>query len=398
MRKITVFVIIISILITALCACSGKPSSSKDGFYSPSVIAELFCAYPDSVMKNIIKPSSGSYAESLAEYTYMTEDGPQTAHTPVSSYLRSDGAISVTVGEHSTVFGDGLAVDGYDLTDITDKKTIQKVFDIFIKAFCRNTENGDFETAPDSIRASDEDVEVSRVTLKLEKERYVPAFEAALDAVRSDGEAKSLITDILGLYGFLHNREENAQELFDDVFSALSDAVKNSDGQLVWQRYVKDGKTVAARLKFGDNVIRYIFAETSSYTELEMSAEIGGAGITLGYEARRTGMSDTYNIRISNGTEITYFDGTAESAYKSGNINFELRATKNANVVNGLKTDMSFNGEKTLTYKGNGSIVRNGDKKTFDFELTFDGTKNAGTEPAHNGDIDCYQALTRVFG
>lgn len=398
MKKITVFVIIISMLLIALCACSGKSSSAKDAFYSPSVVSGLFSAYPESVMNNILKPSAGSYADTLAEYTYMTEDGPQTAHTAVSAYGTSDKKIGVNVSDHSLLFGDGIVYNGYNVRSATDKKTIQKALDVFIKAFCRNTENGDFETAPDSIRASDEDVEVQRVTLKLEKDRYEQAFEAALEAVRSDGEVRGYITDILGFYGFLHDREESAEELFDKVFSTLSDAVKNSEGQLIWQRYLKDGKAVAARLKFGDNLIRYIFAETSSYTELDLSADINGSGITLGYEARRTGMSDTYNIRISNGDEITYFDGTAESAYKSGNVDFELRATKNANVVNGFKLEMSFNGEKKLTYKGNGNIVRSTDKKTFDFELTFDGTENAGTEPAQNGDIDLYEAVRTVFG
>ena len=153
----------------------------------------------------------------------------------------------------------------------------------------------------------------------------------------------------------------------------------------------------AARLKFTDNVIRYICAQTESYTELEFSATVGGKEITAAYEARRTGMSDTYNIRISNGDEITYFDGTAESAYKSGNIGFELRATKNAKVVNGCKLDLSFNGEKKLTYKGSGNFTVKGDKKTFSFELVFNDTENVEIPPAQSGETGLYEATERIF-
>ena len=181
------------------------------------------------------------------------------------------------------------------------------------------------------------------------------------------------------------------------MIGGLENAVKESTDQLIWQRYVYKNKVVAARLKFGDNVIRYICAETENYTELDLSAKTGGKEITLSYEARRTGMSDTYNIRLSNGDEITYFDGTAESAYKSGNIGFELRATKNGSVVNGFKLDISFNGEKKPTYNGSGNYTVKGDKKTFSFELVFNTAENVTVTPAQNGDISLYEAVKKVF-
>lgn len=358
--------------VTLLCSCSEKTASLKEKFYSQTVLSGLFCAYYESVENNALKPSSDSYAEDDIEYSYMTPDGIQTAHTPLSvSYRAIDGAFDISLKDRNYTFANGLSAEGYDVSNLTDKKAVQKVFDVFIKAFLQNTDNNDFITAPDSIRAAEEDVEVERITLKLDKDRYKKAFADALSALKNDVESKKYLTDLLGFYGSLHNREESAENILDALVNEFTDSVGKSDGQLVWQRYLKDGKAAAARLKFGDNVIRYICAEAETYTELDCSVSIGNINITAAYELRKTGMSDSYNVRISNGDEITYFDGKAESAYKSGNIGFELKATKNAAVINGLDLDLSFNGEKKLTYKGSGNITKKGEKKTFSFELVF---------------------------
>lgn len=398
MKKITVFIILAAVCIGMLCACSEKKPEDKDAFSSPAVITELFDNYGKSVLNNLLKPSSSSSAEDDAEYTYMTDDGLQTAHTKLtSSYDAVTGAFSVSAKDHGAVFSGGLTADGYGVRSITDEKTLQKTLDIFIGAFMQQTDEKDYETAPDSIRAAENDVEADRVTLKLEKDRYLQAFNKAITAVKNDAAAKQYITDVLGFYGLLHNREESAKELFDSVMTELEKAVGDSTGQLVWQRYIYNGKTVAARLKFGDNVIRYICAEAESYTELDFSATVGGKEITAAYEARRTGMSDTYNIRLSNGDEITYFDGTAESAYKSGNIGFELRATKNANVVNGFKLDISYSTEKKPTYKGSGNFTVKGDKKTFSFELVFSEAENVNITPVQNAVTGLYEAVKKIF-
>lgn len=399
MKKITVFVIISAICLSALCSCSDKTVPVKEEFSSPTVISGLFCAYFESVEKNIMKPSCDACAEDAAEYTYMTEDGAQTAHAKLTSAYRfSDNAWSVNVKDHGFTVSNGLSADGYKVRSVTDKNRIQKAVDVFVKAFVQSTKDTDYETAPDSIRASEDDVEVTRITLRLDKERYAAAFDFALNALKNNAEAREYLTDLLGFYGDLHNREESAEELFENLINTFSDAVKNSDGQLVWQRYVYNGKIAAERLKFGDSVIRYICAQASSYTELDLSAKVGEKEITLSYEARRTGMSDTYNIRVSNGDEITYFDGKAESAYKSGNIGFELRATKSANVINGAYLSMSYNGEKQLTYKGSGNFTVNGDKKTFSFELVYGAAENVAVNPGNNGETSLYETMKRIFG
>ena len=398
MKKITVFIILAAMCVCSLCACSEKKPQVKDAFASQTVISELFCAYFESVSKNILKPSSSANAEDDAEYTYLTEDGLQTAHTKLTSFYDAvSGAWSVSAKDRTAVFSEGLSADGQSVRSVTDKKKIQKIFDVFIKAFTQSAVESDYDTAPDSIRAAEDDVEADRVTLKLERGEYLPAFNKAIAAVKNDAESKRYLTDLLGFYGLLHDREENAEELFEKAVGNIENAVNNSTGQLIWQRYIYNGKVVAARLKFGDNVVRYICAEAESYTELDFSAKIGEKEITLAYEARRTGMSDTYNIRLSNGDEITYFDGTAESAYKSGNIGFELRATKNANVVNGCKLDLSFNIEKKPTYKGGGSFTVKGDKKTFSFELVFNEAENENADLPQGEDISLYEAVKKVF-
>lgn len=398
MKKITVFIVLCAICLSAFCACSEKKPEGKEAFSSPTVVAELFEAYEKSVSNHIMKPSSSAYAEDDVEYTYMTDDGSQTAHTKLKSYfIMPDGKWGASVKGHDFTILSGLSADGCSVRSITDKKAMQNAISVFINAFVQSTEESDYETAPDSIRAAEDDVEVQRITLKLDPDKYEKAFEKALSAVGNDIAAKEYITDVLGFYGLLHNREESAGQMFENCLNGLSDAVKNSGGQLVWQRYLYNGKVVAARLKFGDNVIRYICAEASSYTELDFSAKIGGKDISLAYEARRTGMSDTYNIRLSSGGEITYFDGTAESAYKSGNIGFELRATQNSSVVNGADLQISYNGEKQLTYKGSGNYTVKGDKKTFSFELVYYDAENVSTAPLQNDDVSLYEALKKVF-
>ena len=108
-------------------------------------------------------------------------------------------------------------------------------------------------------------------------------------------------------------------------------------------------------------------------------------------------MSDSYNIRIANGNEITYFDGLAESAYKSGKITFELRAAQNADTVNGLLFELDFNGVNRLTYKGSGNIVLNKEKKTYGFDLTFaDAEVTQPPEPSNDGAL--YEMVIKVFG
>ncbi len=398
MKKALSCLLVLSVFIPLLCACSGKEAPVTERFASKSVISGLLSAYLTSVEKNLLLPESDANAVSDAEYTYKTEDGDQIAHTALNAaYKAETKALSLRIGDHIFTSGGSLTADGAAVRSITGGADIQSVFDVFIKAFCSGTEHGDYAEAPDSIRASDTDVEVTRITLRLSEGRYERALEKAVDAVLENRETKRYLTDLCGFYGFLHNKEEDAETLLNNAAEEFRTSAK-AGGELIWQRYLFNGKTVAARIKYGDNLIRYLCAETNDYTELDFEARINGKETAASYLSRRTGMSDSYNIRIARGDEITYFDGLAESAYRSGKIKFELRASKNAETVNGLQTELDFNGVTKLRYSGGGSVVRNGNKKTFTFDFAFS-TASDLAAPEPGGETEAlYEAAKKVFG
>ena len=153
----------------------------------------------------------------------------------------------------------------------------------------------------------------------------------------------------------------------------------------------------AARLKFGENVIRYLCADSNDFTELELEAKVEGKELSASYQSRRTGMSDTYNVRVVYGDEITYFDGSAESAYKSGKIKFDLRASKNAETVNGFQLQLDFNGVSKLKYSGNGSIVSHKNKTAYSYALTFENVTDTPKMQTADGTEAMYEAVKKVF-
>lgn len=388
-----------AVLFTAvnLGSCGGKRQSDRDVFIgAPSAVSGVFSDYFKSAEKMLLKPSADASAESLLEYTYKTDDGPVTESLPLTaSFSKADGALSFSFGGISLTFGKTPAFNGAPVENVFDPSAFDAIVGKFISDFCAQTEANDFESAPDSIRASDTDVEVTRYTLKLDRERYLRAFDRALSGLDAN---RGIITDILGVYAFLHGGERDGEGLFGDLVSAVRSAVEVGGERVVWQRYVRaDGRTAAARIKTGDSLLRYICAESDTYKEIELHAELGGRTFELAYEKRLTGMEDSYNVRITDGDEITYFDGETSTAYKSGAVKFELIATKNARTVNGLNLTLDFNGVQSLSYKGSGNIVRLGDRREFSFTLGF-GEGGAETKTPAKEKIPLYRALEEAFG
>lgn len=399
MKRILTFITAAAICVSALSSCSEKTGEGKDGFVSsPSVISGLFCEYEKSVSKNLLTPSSDAAATSEVEYTYDTPDGPETGYAPLEvGYGAETSAFSVRLGGHVYTYGKGFALDGISVRSVTDGDKIQHVIDTFIRAFCADTDDGDYETAPDSIRATETDVEVNRITLKVKKAGYAAMFDRAIDALEADKEASLYMKDALGFYGYMHGLDQSADELFSAFTGKARDALKNGGDELVWQRYVRGGTVVAARMKSGGNVIRYICAQTDDYTELQLQITLGEEELSFMYEARRTGMSDSYNIRMSRGDEITYFDGSAESAYKSGRIVFDLRASKNEKTVNGFQLQLDFNGVSKLKYSGGGNVVKRGEKTIYSYDMTFENTSDPPVSSPPTEDEALYEAVRGAF-
>lgn len=393
--KKTAFLIMIAVLCAAvLTSCSEKTAEGQSGFKSPAALAGLLSAYFKSLDTNLLYPSENAAASSDIEFSYSTEDGVQTEHKALAAaYFKEKKALSVGIGDHEIDVAGTVSFDGTALRDITSEFMFRTVSSAFVTAFCDKSSSGDFTTAPDSIRAAEDDVEVSRITLKLDEKRYGEALDLAISSVEGDEASHRFLSDIADFYCFLHGREQSGEELLAEIKEALLKTKNN--GGVVWQRYVRNGVTVAERIKVGDDLFRYIIAEAETYTELDLEARLGGKTFTAAYEMRKTGMSDSYNIRLAAGDEITYFDGKAESAFKSGTAEFRLRATKNENVVNAFEMTVKFNGVNKLTYTGNGSKTKNGGKKTFDFELVFSPKETSAPAPAQ-GSAGITEAIKKL--
>ena len=397
MKKITSVILLCVLCLPVYCACSNKEAPLTERFASKSAIAGLLSGYMQSVSKNLLLPSSDAAVESDVEYDYKTEDGTQTAHKTLDAAFKAETkTLQIKIGEHTFSADGALSADGTSVRSITDKADIQKVMDVFVKTFCTYADSGDYAEATDSIRAADDDVEVNRITLKMSGEKSKKALAAAVDAVLENKDTKRYLMDLCGFYGYLHNREDDAEKLLSDAADSFK-ASANQGESLVWQRYLRDGEAVAARMKYGDNLIRYLIAETDNYTELDFEAKINGRELTASYLMRRTGMSDSYNIRIAYGNEITYFDGLAESAYKSGKIKFELRAAQDAETVNGAYLELDFNGVNKLNYKGSGNVVVNREKKTYTFDFTFSDAAALPEIQTATGDEALYEAVERII-
>ena len=397
MKKI-ISVLMAAVLLLPLTACSGGASGDLDSFRSaPSALSGLFSDYFVSAENDLLRPSSDAHAESEIRYSYNTEDGVKTEYIPISAVYSKDGdSLYLSFNGHTVVFGKTAGADGSAVRSISDERS-GDIISAFISDFCAGAGDADIEAAPDSIRASDDDVEVTRYTVKLGREQYLRAFDRALSGLDRE---KEYLTDVLGLYAFLHEREESGEQLYEKLISAVKDAVKAGKDTATWQRYVKKtGKVpeaAAAVIKVGDSTFRYLCAETKTYKELNLYAELDGKTFELAYEKRSTGMSDSYNVRISSGDEITYFDGETSSAYKSGGVKFELLATKNAVTLNGLNFTLDFNGLTSLTYDINGNYVRSGERTDFAFSLVFgDGAADAPTVTGES--VSPGQALEKLF-
>ena len=384
--------------IAGLGSCKSGGMSDKDVFVTAATpFREIVPAYGKSVSSVLVKPSSGAGSNGAATYTYNTEDGPKTEEAPVTAFISGDGDISVTVGELTFTLGKTVSVNGSPVRS-TDGGKLSDVIGKFISDFCRDADASRFESAPDSIRAADTDVEVTRYTLRLDRAEYLRAFDRALSGLDQN---KEYLTDMLGLYAYLHDIDRDGEELLSQLISDIKAAVNDGGEQAVWQRYVRNGEksplTAACRLKVGDSVLRYLCAEGDTYTELELFVQIGDKKLELAYEKRSTGMSDSYNVRISEGDRITYFDGETETAYKSGGVSFELLATKGSATVNGLNVKTAFSGMPSLSYKGSGNFTRHGKRTEFSFDLSF--TEDAGKPAEISGDaVSPAEALSALFG
>ena len=392
MKKTALLLISVILCLSIMTSCSDKTPEGQSGFSSPTALSGLLCAYFDSLNTHLLMPSEDAAAESDIELSYSTEDGVQTEHRQINAaYSKEKKAFSVGVDGHSVLVAGDVSFDGAALRDITSKAVLRLTSELFVRAFTDTAQPDDFTTAPDSIRAAEDDVEVSRITLKLDKERYGKALDRALSYIESDKTVMQNLTDIADLYCYLHNKNQSGEELLSEIKAELLKTKENEDG-VVWQRYVRGDKTAAERIKTGESLFRYITAEAETYTELDLEVRLGGKTVTAAYEMRKTGMSDSYNIRIAAGNEITYFDGKAESAFKSGTAEFKLRATQDEKVINAFEMTLKYNGVNDLTYNGSGTRTVNGDRKSFDFDLVFRQTDAAALPGAPTGSVGITEA------
>ena len=367
MKRITAILLAAAVCAVMFSCSSGGQSDGEAFAGAKPAVGRIASGFLKELFSSLFKPSSDMTADSDAEYTYKTEEGEQTAHVRVGMSVRAeDGAVAASVGGVTVSYDGTLRLDG---AQIGYGEEIDDIVAAFAAAFMSVADADEYSSAPDSIRSGDDDVEVTRYTLKLSRTKYHAAADKAIRALDSH---RSAAEDLLGFYCRMHGLDETGAQAYEKLVSELSGAFAAGSDELVWQRYVgKDGKTLAERFKTGDLLIRYLCARTDTYDELTVYAEIGDREIEMTYNKRMTGLSDSFNVRMTESGRVTYFDGEISSAYRSGSVRFDLRATKDALTVSGFEIKVGYNGASALSASGSGSTISMGERIPFTFKLDF---------------------------
>ncbi len=390
MKKAAVFILIICIT-AAFAACSEPLAEGRDGFLSPSVIFEEFEKAKDDFLSVAVAPASDSELSGRIEWTVSDEDAENTVYpnAEITGAYLSDGGI---LGASVMTFAGGLDIykdkDGLILnkTGMNSGASLSGIISKYIALFCSHTEESDYKTLADNIRVSDADEEVSRITLTLPKERAAETIRSVADAFRSDVGSYDFMHALLSLFSDTYGTEQNGRQLLEDVIlSSLYKAADGADGDLVWVRYVKDGKTVSENLTVptGGSVFDICCTCTVYDKETEIKFFINkdteNRLCDLYALFRRGDLSDTYRIQagIGGSDYVAAVTGEVRSAYKSGSAEIGVfRSGAKAKDKGGTELYLSYDANKGLKYSGNGSMTVNGKTERFTVSFGFSRAEN----------------------
>ena len=385
MKRITAL-ILSALLTVSLCACTNNGTSGTERFSAASpAVGFGIGLFLSELHGSLYKTGDDLSASAQAEYVYETEDGPQTAHTEVAFAVRgADNAVALTVGGRTFSYDGSLRLDGAPL----GYGDMAAIYAEFVKEVASAADGSDIEIAPDSIRSGDDDVEVDRYTLTLDGEKL---SKAKTKAALTLDKYKAAITDFFDAYAYMHKLDKTGGQLYDEFCGAVLETFTR---KIVWQRYINAGKTgevLAARFKSGDDVVRYLCAETGSYGELSLYCKLGDIELELGYDRRTDAVSESYKLTVTENGRVTSFDGEIASAYKSGSFKADLRSSKDGVTVRGAQINGKYDGTKTLELICDGSFVSDGVRTPFEFTAAF--SKTAVSFPEYVSDpVPLYRA------
>ena len=413
MRKIVSFSLILAAALTLLASCSQPLASGRDGFLSPSVIFDEFDKAKADFLSVAVAPSydaelSGQIEWKASETDQTDVSLPDAALT--GSYRKESGAFIAAVETYSGKLGIyngdiGLIVNS---TLMDGHKYFKDLYSQYLNVFCGHAEDGDFKTLADNIRVSDVDEEVSRITLTLPKERAAEAVRDTVSKFKSDLFSYDYVCSLFSLFAEAYGTEQNGRQLLENtLLSSLSSAADNISGDLVWTRYVKNGRTVSERLTVpvGENTYDIFYTCTVYDKETEFQfviTENSDAKICDLYALFRRGdISNTYRIQANIGRSDygAAFIGEVKKAYKSGSADMKIYRSGDRSKYRGsMRLYLSYDATRGLKYTGEGNITVNEKSKDFTLSLVF--TQSADTappeKPAVTGNMtEFYETLSR---
>ncbi len=401
MKKAIILLILLSVALTA-SACTEQLSSGKEGFLSPSVIFDGFDKARDDFLSVAVAPQSDSTLSGKIEWEPPAEaaDTVYPNAEITGSYVKEGGVFAASVMTTSGMLdvykdGSGLIIDK---TDMNVRTSLPEIFSKYLDLFCKKTEDGDYVTLPDNIRVSDVDEEVARITLTLPKDRAAEAIRAVADGFGSDAVSYNYVEALVSLFAETYGTAKNGRQLLESVIlSSLYKAADEISGDLVWVRYVKNGKTVSERLTVPTDADNYdIYYTCTAYdkeTEIKffIMENTTTALCNLYALFRRGDLSDTYRIQADlGGTDyILTLTGEVKKAYKSGSADIKLYFSGEKSENQGsMRLCLSYDATRGLKYAGEGGVALNG--RSNGFTVSFGFTPAANVTPPEKPPVMVY--------
>lgn len=392
--KKAVVITVLMCFIFAAASCTEPLAAGKDGFLSPSAVFDEFEKAKTDFLSVAVAPSSDSTLSGRIEWEAIETDGEYTVRPNAEisgSYSKENGAFSASVVTQSGELD--IYKDGYWLilnkTDMNSQTSLSEIFSKYLQLFCGKTDESDFKTLADNIRVSDVDEEVARITLTLPKERAAEAIRETISKFKDDAGSYNYVHSLFSLFAETYGTEQNGRQLLENaLLSSLEKAAGGVSGDLVWTRYVKNGKTVSERLTVpvGENTYDIFYTCTVYDKETEIQFVITENTEKKLFDIyalfRRGDVSDTYRIQATAGRSDygATLIGEVKKAYKSGSADLKIYRSGDKSAHNGsMRLYLAYDATKGLKYTGEGSIATDG--KVNGFTLTAGFTPVSGLTP-----------------
>ncbi len=380
--KKAVALFLLVFIVFAAASCSSPLPSGRAGFSAVSSafdILDLLCKdlktlvnYPsyDAELSgslewaNLGEEFTGVYPDVRISGSYSSGSSSLSA-----SAVTPESRLDITSGGGAAIF------NGLDAKSSLVR--VRAVYEKYIRFIADNTEDGDYKTVADNIRVTDEDAEVSRITLTLSPEKYADLITKTVNAFCADKDSYDCISGALSVYADLHKMDKSGAELLEEALGYIKETALNADGNVKWTRCVRDGKAYSERADIpvnGETVSFYYscpVAEREAELKFNFESPVMNAELYCLY--RKSDISDTFNVQFTSGDQVTVFDVEVRVAHKSGSGSIRVAAQneKGAYTATGAKITVYYNGVKDLTYSGDGYVMHGDIKREFSYSLGY---------------------------